>query len=219
MIGRMASADDNPPLVNNPAREAVASMRGYWAPQAWIQLADTDRLYLEGAEDFDRISGLTVETVQVKDVVRNVTLRSADVIDAIDNAWAHRQRNPRHTIRFRFLTTAGIGVEQGSPFGTGIRGLRLWHESQSSGPRVCRLAAEQRRFELMVPPRTPAFRGRHMGPGLPLTMHCSRPLLLAGITAQTLQPLIDRRLRSDRLRLNIASASTALFALGSRISR
>jgi hypothetical protein len=23
---------------------------------------------------------------------------------------------------------------------------------------------EQRRFELMVPPRTPAFRGRHMGP-------------------------------------------------------
>ena len=45
----------------------------------------------------------------------------------------------------------------------------------------------------MVPPRTPAFRGRHMGPGLPLTMHCSRPLLLAGITAQTLQPLVDRQ--------------------------
>jgi hypothetical protein len=28
---------------------------------------------------------------------------------------------------------------------------------------------EQRRFELMVPSRTPAFRGRHMGP-----RYCSR---------------------------------------------
>ena len=33
---------------------------------------------------------------------------------------------------------------------------------------------EQRRFELMVPPRTPAFRGRHMGPAL-LPVSESRP--------------------------------------------
>jgi hypothetical protein len=50
------------------------------------------QLYLEGAEDFDRISGFAAETVQVKNVVGNVTLRSRDAIEAIDNAWAHQQK-------------------------------------------------------------------------------------------------------------------------------
>lgn len=112
-------------------------MRGYWAQVwgsvlAWMELSETERLYLEGAEDIDRVSGLNAETIQVKDVAGNITLRSGDVIEAIDNAWAHQQRNPRHTIKFRFLTTAGIGVEQGTPFGNRIGGLRLWRNSRSS---------------------------------------------------------------------------------------
>ncbi len=138
IISRMASSDENQPLVNDPAREAAASMRGYWTQiwrsvLAWTDLGDTERLYLEGAEDLDRVSGLGAETIQVKDVKGNITLRSGDVIEAIDNAWAHQQRNPRHTIKFRFLTTAGIGVEQGAPFGVGIGGLRLWRDCRSSG--------------------------------------------------------------------------------------
>jgi len=113
-------------------------MGGYWAQVwrsvlAWMELGETERLYLEGAEDFDRISGLAAETVQVKNVAGNITLRSGDVIEAIDNAWAHQQRNPRHTIKFRFLTTAGIGVEHGAPFGAGIGGLGLWHDCRLSG--------------------------------------------------------------------------------------
>jgi hypothetical protein len=129
----------NSPLVNDPAREATASLRGYWSQiwrsvLAWIDLGESERLYLEGAEDFDRVSGLDAEAVQVKDVAGNVTLRSGDVIDAIDNLWAHQQRNPRHTIRFRFLTTAGIGVEQGSPLGAGVGGLQLW--------QTCRLSED-----------------------------------------------------------------------------
>jgi hypothetical protein len=133
----MSADDESLPLVNDPAREASASIRGYWAQiwrsvLVWMDLDDADRLYLEGAEDIDRISGLAAETVQVKDVSRNITLRSDDVVEAIDNAYAHQQRNPRHTIKFRFLTTAGIGVEQGAPFGAGIGGLRLWRGSRSS---------------------------------------------------------------------------------------
>jgi hypothetical protein len=81
MISRMASADENQPLVTDPAREAAASMRRYWTQVwrsvlAWIDLGDTDRLYLEGAEDIDRISSLDAETIQVKDVKGNITLRS-----------------------------------------------------------------------------------------------------------------------------------------------
>jgi hypothetical protein len=133
----MASSDENPPLVNDPAREAAASMRGYWTQVwrsvlAWIDLDDKERLYLEGAEDIDRVKGLAAETIQVKDVKGNITLRSGDVIEAIDNAWAHQQRNPRHSIQFRFLTTSGIGVEQGAPFGERIGGLHLWRSIRLS---------------------------------------------------------------------------------------
>ena len=134
----MTATEQSQPLVNDPAREAAASMRGYWAQVwrsvlTWIDLGETERLYLEGTEDIDRINASAAETIQVKDVSGNITLRSGDVINAIDNAWAHRQRNPSHTIKFRFLTTAGIGIEQGAPFGPGIRGLRLWRDSRLSG--------------------------------------------------------------------------------------
>jgi hypothetical protein len=133
----MRAGDKNQPLVNDPTREAVASMRGYWAQVwrsvlAWMDLSDDERLYLEGAEDIDRVSDLTAETIQIKDVAGNITLRSGDVIEAIGNAWAHQQRNERYTIKFRFLTTAGIGVEQGGHFGPGIAGLRLWRDSRLS---------------------------------------------------------------------------------------
>jgi hypothetical protein len=137
IIGHMGANDDNQPLVNDPAREAAASMRGYWTQVwrsvlAWIDLGDAERLYLEGAEDIDRVSGLAAETIQVKDVQGNITLRSGDVIDAIDNAWAHRQRNPTRAIRFRFLTTSRITVEQGAPFGEGVGGLNLWRNARLS---------------------------------------------------------------------------------------
>jgi hypothetical protein len=102
MMG-MSDVPDSEPLINDPAREASASMRGYAAQVwrsvlVWCELGDTERLYLEGAEDLDRVSGLSAEAIQVKDIVGNVTLRSSGVIEAIDNALAHQQRNPRHEI-------------------------------------------------------------------------------------------------------------------------
>lgn len=140
----MGVDDDNQPLANDPAREAAASMRGYWTQVwrsvlAWIDLGDAERLYLEGAEDIDRVSGLAAETIQVKDVQGNITLRSGDVIEAIDNAWAHRQRNPTRSILFRFLTTSHITVEQGAPFGDGVGGLNLWRNARLSDDEAERL--------------------------------------------------------------------------------
>jgi hypothetical protein len=133
----MSLPDDYRPIVNDPAREAVAPMRGYWTQVwrsvlVWMELTEHERLYLEGAEDFDLIRGDAAETVQVKDIAGNVTLRSNDVVEAINNAWAHQQRNPRHKIKFRFLSTAGVGLEQGAPFGAGIPGLSLWRTSRLS---------------------------------------------------------------------------------------
>ena len=54
-------------------------MRGYWAQVwrsvlTWMDLGESERLYLEGAEDLDRVAGFAPETVQVKDVAGNITL-------------------------------------------------------------------------------------------------------------------------------------------------
>jgi tetratricopeptide (TPR) repeat protein len=131
----MTAPDDSKPLANDPAREASDSMRGYRAQVwrsvlVWLELGASERLYLEGAEDLDRVSGHDAETIQVKDTAGNITLRSSDVVEAIDNAFGHQQRNPQRTIRFRFLTTSGIGSEQGAPFRDRTPGLELW--------RICR---------------------------------------------------------------------------------
>ena len=135
----MVSEDQGQPLANEPAREASASLRGYafqiWrSVLAWIELSERERLYLEGSEDYDRIDELSAETVQIKDVKANLTLRSPDVVEAIDNAWSNQQRNLRHAIRFRFLTTADPAIEKGAPFGVNVSGLKLW--------RSCRLSAD-----------------------------------------------------------------------------
>lgn len=124
------------PLKANPKRQAHASLRGYlyqiWhSVNAWVHLADDDLLYLEGAEDFDIISDDTATTTQVKDTQRNITLRSKEVIDAINHYWKLQDSHPKLTVKFRFLTRSKIGVEQGNPFGKSKAGLQVW--SRCSG--------------------------------------------------------------------------------------
>ena len=131
------------PLVIDSARVAADSMRGYWSQVwrsvlAWLDLGDDERLFLEGAEDFDRIGPTNAEVVQAKDVEGNVTLPSEDVLEAIGHAWEHRQRNRGRAVRFRFLSTGGSGVEQGAPFGKGLGGLQLWREARVSADKATR---------------------------------------------------------------------------------
>jgi hypothetical protein len=94
----MSDPDNNLPLVNDSAREATASMHGYasqiWrSVLVWLNLGDSERMYLEGAEDIDVIHGANVETTQVKVTKAPITLRSADVVEAINNTWTHQERN------------------------------------------------------------------------------------------------------------------------------
>ena len=119
------------PLNADPNRQAHAQLRGYlyqiWhSVDAWLDLADDEVLYLEGAEDFDRISGDTATATQVKHTQHNITLRSQEVIDAINHYWELRTNSPDLRVKFRFLTRSQIGTEQGSPFGKNQQGLRLW---------------------------------------------------------------------------------------------
>ena len=119
------------PLKANPKRQADAQLRGYlyqiWhSVNAWLDLADDEVLYLEGAEDFDRVSDDAAIATQVKHTQRNITLRSHDVIDAINNFWKLQADNPDQRVKFRFLTTSKIGKETSSLFGMNKSGLEIW---------------------------------------------------------------------------------------------
>ena len=146
---RVSEPNDNPPLRNDPAREATASLAGYasqiWrSVLIWLRLEDGERLYLEGAEDIDVVHGPAAETVQVKATKGNITLRSNDVVEAIDNAWLNQQRNRDRLIRYRFLTNADIGMEQGDPLGLGIPGIALWESARTSTDEAARLTDTDR---------------------------------------------------------------------------
>ena len=127
------------PPSGSPHREAVDSLRGYSyqmlrSIETWLDLRESEELALEGAEDLDRIGphGATVE--QVKDTAGsgNVTLRSQSVLEAIGNFWEHLERNPGTQLRFRFLTTAGVGRERNRPLGLDDPGLELWRRIQAA---------------------------------------------------------------------------------------
>jgi hypothetical protein len=126
-----------PPL-GSSQREAVDSLRGYSyqmlrSIETWLDLREGEVLVLEGAEDLDRIGpgGATVEQVKDTAASGNITLRSQSVLEAIGNFWDHQLRNPGYALRFRFLTTAGIGKEQKKPLGYDDPGLELWQRIQS----------------------------------------------------------------------------------------
>ena len=126
-------------LKANTSRQANDPLRGYlyqiWhSVNAWLDLADDEILYLEGAEDFDTVSDDAATAVQVKDTKRNITLRSREVIDAINNYWELRTNNLDRSVKYRFLTRSKIGMEQGNPFGTGKPGLQVW--SRCSGDKA-----------------------------------------------------------------------------------
>lgn len=140
------STIDNRPLINEPSREAVAALRGYsyqilQSVLAWINLPETEVLFLEGAEDFDHISANAAMAIQIKDTrgTGNVTLRTPGVLRAIDNYWTHKSRNTGRRVRFRYLTTSTIGIELGNPFGNDLSGIELWRsvkQNDASGRRA-----------------------------------------------------------------------------------
>ena len=100
---------------------------------AWVQLSKDEILFLEGAEDFDQLSEGGAIVTQVKNTSGSgtVTLRTLGLLQAINNCWSHQKNNPAYRIRFRYLTTSAVGIEQGNPFGPGVSGIEIWRKAKS----------------------------------------------------------------------------------------
>jgi hypothetical protein len=132
----------------DPARQAVAALRGYGyqlytSGLAWLGLADGELLYLEVAEDYAVASRDALAGTQVKDTAAsgNITLQSADVRAAIDAYADLVTRNPGRVVSLHYLTTAEIGVERRK--GQRIAGesaLRYWRHA-AAGADVAPLRA------------------------------------------------------------------------------
>jgi tetratricopeptide (TPR) repeat protein len=124
------------PLKGDPKRQAVSSIRGIeyqkWQSfLAWINLGPDEEIYLECAEDFDRVlKNGNAEAVQVKDIRASLTLNSPEIVNCINNYWTTKNENPTRKIKLTLLTTATIAQEQGSPFGPGKMGINVWKEVQ-----------------------------------------------------------------------------------------
>ncbi|UTW51907.1 hypothetical protein KFF05_00440 [bacterium SCSIO 12827] len=132
-------------LVADSKRQANSSIRGYvyqayQSILAWIRLGPDEVLYLEGAEDFDVHSNSHVTATQVKDTRTSgtVTLRSGDVVDAVNHYWEHQENNPSQRVRFRFLTTAYPGKEKGAPFEDQVTGIEYWSLCARDETRDCK---------------------------------------------------------------------------------
>ena len=120
-------------------RQATDSIEGYryqilHSVNAWLHLADNDILYLEVAEDFDTASDGTFTATQVKHTQENITLRSQQVIDGINNYWGLRTNNPDRRVKFRLLTKSKIAKERGNPLEMDKPGLEIW--SRCSGDQA-----------------------------------------------------------------------------------
>ena len=115
------------PINVNPNRQANDALQGYYyqichTVNSWLDLTDNDILHLEVAEDFDIESDRTFRATQVKHTQDNITLRSQQVIDGINNYWELQINNPNRRVKFRLLTKSKIGKEQGNPFGRDKQG-------------------------------------------------------------------------------------------------
>lgn len=125
----------------NESRDASDSIRGYvyqiyQSVLAWCTLKDDEILVLEGAENFDvHMPDQTIAN-QVKDKADNITLRSSDVLETLNNFWEVTINNAEYNIFYRFLTTANIGQEQKNPFGKGIKGIEFWNRVSATGKDV-----------------------------------------------------------------------------------
>lgn len=124
-------------LAADPARQAVATILGYfyqiwWSIDAWLQLRSPDDvIFLEGAEDLDKIAAGSAAAEQVKHEAAPLSLNNKRAHQALENFWALSERETVRRVDFHYVTTASAATEQDARFG-GMRGLEAWRVAQTS---------------------------------------------------------------------------------------
>jgi hypothetical protein len=124
----------------DPAREAIASLRGYAyqlyaSALAWLRLTDGETLYLEVAEDYAIAAKDALEGVQVKDTAASGTITIRSVVASLDAFVDLVGRNADRQVTLRYLTTATIGLERAAKDRIeGEPALAYWRRAAKGAP-------------------------------------------------------------------------------------
>ncbi|MCW8177607.1 hypothetical protein [Verminephrobacter aporrectodeae] len=97
--------------------------------EAWLRLKDDEVLFLEGAEDIDRVSSDATTTTQVKRTEEPISLNTKQAQKAIKNFWATTERAPDRIVRFVYLTTSVATEERNAAF-NGLKGIDAWDKAR-----------------------------------------------------------------------------------------
>ncbi|WP_133934661.1 hypothetical protein [Stenotrophomonas sp. CC22-02] len=140
------SPPDPGELAGDPARQAVASIRGivyqiWWSIDAWLRLGSADEvIFLEGAEDLDRIASGGAIAGQVKHEVEKISLNNQRSHEALENYWTLSQRETTRRVDLHYITTASAAVERDAQF-DGVAGMEAWRIAQTNTDMASRIQA------------------------------------------------------------------------------
>lgn len=117
------------PLIGDPHRRASPTERGFiyqfWRTvESWIDLKSDEVLYVEGAEDFDKLASDHSTATQIKDDKGSGSLTLTSAIQAINNYWTLKTNNPGRRIHFQYVTTRAVGEERQGL--NGKKGVEIW---------------------------------------------------------------------------------------------
>ena len=134
---RMQDFSQLPPLPQTPRREATTTLQGYayqvWVSlDQWLRLPADSVLFLEGAEDIDRLEAGDADTIQVRHTRGTISLNTKYAREAIAQFWVTREREQKtngRQVRYTYLTTSDIALESNASFG-GRHGIATWENAR-----------------------------------------------------------------------------------------
>src|SRR5216684_6841425 len=114
-------------FLTNPRRDANQTIAGFVFQVnvtilRWMELHEGAHLELECGEDIDTVKGVRNDGVDAEARLleqlkvrsgKSITLKSPEALEALSNFCGHRASNPSSNLRFRYVTTANSGFEQG----------------------------------------------------------------------------------------------------------
>ena len=135
------SADERIESLADPARQAMASFRGYayqvrQTVRAWLQCGENEQIYCEFAEDVDKIRRdangqvTDVELNSIKHQAGPITLNSRQAIQTINNFFRHKAKNPALSVSIRLWTISERAGESGCQWIYADNGVDLWEKLQ-----------------------------------------------------------------------------------------
>jgi hypothetical protein len=118
------------------ATQAVDSLAGYihqiyHSINAWINLRDSEILFIEVREDYAIWARNILSGVQIKHSEDSISLGTKETANAITSHWEAQKANPGVVVKTVFVTTSTVRHEQSSRFPNGIPGIEYWIQCQS----------------------------------------------------------------------------------------